>query len=594
MSNNTRISKVTVSHFRGIPNRRSLSFRHSKTNNAVSLILTGDNGTGKSSFVDALEFGLQGLIGVTEESSHARRSLISLMSTDLPSIEVTLSDGSRVSRRVVRDESDGLLYIDSLNPHTSFMVSPIVLRRKDILRFQDVPEAQRILVFSNYLRSNTHRPFQEEHPDQTLKRLSDERLSARERRDSLRLAIANILDVNPDEVPLDPKACREFINDYHYGGLSPSKFAKLTRRGFRVNVGRKLPRQRLERLGREFEDPSRRHRKLKAHLREYELSDDDTRKRSFPRHLLSSINEFLGAVGPRLSQSFRKISSSDFVEEVDLSFGDLGALVLRIRLRIVNGKVCAPRDVLSEANLDLLALLFFVAIAQESAKRGQARIIVLDDVLQSVDSTVRVEFMSYLLQEMSDWQIFITVHDRMWREQVRNLFVRLGHHHTEKAIHDWSFETGPILKDGTIHFSRDLAESIRSGSTTQIAWSAGHTLERMCDNLSHTLPISIKRRRDDKYTLGDLWPGVRKILRKTECQQLVDLVDRHVDLRNLLGAHPNEWAAAASRTEVRVFGDSVLALVDTVYCADCREWIVMRKANFWTCRCEKRTLTRGR
>ena len=57
--------------------------------------------------------------------------------------------------------------------------------------------------------------------------------------------------------------------------------------------------------------------------------------------------------------------------------------------RLKNNQTADPLGLFSEANLDLLAFLIFLAVAKEAAERGQARLLVLDDVLQSVDAVFR-------------------------------------------------------------------------------------------------------------------------------------------------------------------------------------------------------------
>ena len=124
----------------------------------------------------------------------------------------------------------------------------------------------------------------------------------------------------------------------------------------------------------------------------------------------------------------------------------------------------------------------------------------------------------------------------------------------------------------------------------QICAEAGLLLERCCNHLSHTLPISVTRRRDDRYTLGDLWPGVLKSLKNTSAKGPAVEVDRWLHLRNLLGAHFNEWANTLSRLESEAFGIAVRDLTQLLWCAKCENWVDavrvgVSKITGWSCRC---------
>lgn len=93
----------------------------------------------------------------------------------------------------------------------------------------------------------------------------------------------------------------------------------------------------------------------------------------------------------------------------------LGPHVKRTNLR--------PEDVLSEANLDLLALLVFTSIAKAAAEQAQDRVLVLDDVVQSIDTTIRTRLLEYLASHLADWQLVMI---RKPRDTPLGLYVNAG------------------------------------------------------------------------------------------------------------------------------------------------------------------------
>lgn len=56
-----KVKAIKITSFRGIPNEINLNFTD-KSGNPVSVLIFGDNGSGKSSIIDAIEYNLQGKI----------------------------------------------------------------------------------------------------------------------------------------------------------------------------------------------------------------------------------------------------------------------------------------------------------------------------------------------------------------------------------------------------------------------------------------------------------------------------------------------------------------------------------------------------
>jgi len=302
--------------------------------------------------------------------------------------------------------------------------------------------------------------------------------------------------------------------------------------------------------------------------------------------LLPQLNDFLIKVGEKLTESFLEISPLSFIEKFVVEYDSKNVLALQLKIVLTNKRVCAPQQILSEANLDLLALLFFIAFIQESSERGQSKFLILDDVLQSIDATIRVNFISFLLRNFSDWQFLITAHDRLWHRQLIELMNLYGHSFSTVSITNWSFANGPTVKVYNSDLDHNLDTSIDSGDLVNICSQSSLVLEEICDTLSVNFNTTIQRKKDDKYTIGDLWPGLAKQLKKSEIKKKIEDVETWLHLRNIIGAHFNEWALSLSLDEAKHFGKSVKELLVSVKCDKCKSWLTTNPAfSFYSCKC---------
>ena len=275
-----------------------------------------------------------------------------------------------------------------------------------------------------------------------------------------------------------------------------------------------------------------------------------------------------------------------------MELGDYTSASLEITVKLKNGKWSTPHQLFSEANYDLLVLLLYISLIRAGAEAGQAKVMILDDVLQSVDSVIRAKFIDYILSVCKDWQFIITCHDDLWLNQLRFLFQRKSLPYIEYKLADWSFEHGPKLfeiKEGAEDTT--LKEALATNNKQIIASQSGLFLEKICQKLSVALPSSVKRTPNDKYTIGDLWPSIYKTLKPPiELKNLLDEIDRELMVRNMMGCHANEWSQSMSDEEVKSFAKNVLAIYKKTYCTSCHTWITTKTCSgklVAECRCRE-------
>lgn len=141
-----KIRGIKIEHFRGVPNDISLNF--SIRDKAESALIFGDNGIGKSTIVDAIEFVTQGSVqgSVSGNSREWLYNSISLTSDGQASVDLFLNDDSHYSASIYKDYEEGVVKKDG-GFVKAFRYAPFILRRQDILSFWGLPNEQNLRFF---------------------------------------------------------------------------------------------------------------------------------------------------------------------------------------------------------------------------------------------------------------------------------------------------------------------------------------------------------------------------------------------------------------------------------------------------------------
>ena len=235
----------------------------------------------------------------------------------------------------------------------------------------------------------------------------------------------------------------------------------------------------------------------------------------------------------------------------------------------------------SDAHLDSLGLCTFLALRRWSRnQQPEFNLLILDDVLTSVDAQHAVRTAELILKEFGDYQIFLTTHDRIWYEYLRDIQARcrVKGQFLNKVIHKWTLEEGPDLREPEEERER-LDRLLVEGEASQIAGEAGRLLEHILQEMRYSLRLSVQAKRGELYEIGEIWPAFYSTMRKgypgfyEKCGETLDALDIRWPMRNWVGAHFNHWASRISREDVLEFGHTVSELFDRVFCKACRRFI---------------------
>lgn len=106
------------------------------------------------------------------------------------------------------------------------------------------------------------------------------------------------------------------------------------------------------------------------------------------------------------------------------------------------GESVDSRSFASEGHLDTLGLCIFLAFNKQFNNLG---LMVLDDVLTTVDVTHKEKIANLLLEDFEDFQFIITAHDKLWVDELEELCTKYGRDNVVYEIEEWSLDEGPVI-----------------------------------------------------------------------------------------------------------------------------------------------------
>lgn len=166
-----------------------------------------------------------------------------------------------------------------------------------------------------------------------------------------------------------------------------------------------------------------------------------------------------------------------------------------------------PQAYYSESHLDTLGICVFLARAK--LFKTDQTLVILDDVLTSVDASHLQRFMQVLQGEAAHFgRVIVLTHYRPWRDQYRWA--------KGPAANTQVIELGPWTLSGGVNayeFVTDLDVLRRAVSETPfdrqiVASKAGIALESLLDFLTLRYRCKVSRNARGEYTLGELAAGL--------------------------------------------------------------------------------------
>lgn len=221
----------------------------------------------------------------------------------------------------------------------------------------------------------------------------------------------------------------------------------------------------------------------------------------------TTVQNLMNTIAGLADSYFQVIHPGETIGKPQLEITERGTGSIKLTSNF-HGKEDDPRGHYSEGHIDTLGLCLFLAICHAQHKQyPDFTLLILDDVMHSVDGEHRRRTAEMIFREFGDYQIIITTHDRMWFEILKAVSRSNGNakKFKEYYIAGWSIEEGPILGDHLSDYEWLISSNGIKAQPADRVIKAGRLLEQILQNLCDSLLISVPFRLRGDYTIDPLW-----------------------------------------------------------------------------------------
>lgn len=300
---------------------------------------------------------------------------------------------------------------------------------------------------------------------------------------------------------------------------------------------------------------------LEANIEEF-----STKLGAFLPDLEKRTNELLASFVPWTAVALKLERRPAYNSRVKRMKFTTGVVSLKVTYR---GRPLAKLDgFLNEARITAIALsLFLAALTLSTPPRTSSpggdvyfpRLLVLDDVLISLDMAHRRPLLNVLMQHFKDWQVFLLTHDREWYEIAKNILPNGEWRFAEIHSVPWGEHEQPLIKGDVPHLQR-AREFLRQGEIKAAAVHVRTQFELVLKEACRELSLKVVYVDDPKrWDANHFWDTVKAHWKlRPEMSKLV--ADVSHSLSWVLNPHSHSRPVTQIRREIQEALEAVASL----------------------------------
>jgi len=292
------------------------------------------------------------------------------------------------------------------------------------------------------------------------------------------------------------------------------------------------------------------------------------------------IDSELQSITDEVDRLYSYIHPGEDIGNLTLFLKQTGRNSLDVKAKFYGQDGISPQALYSESHIDTLGLCILLALAKK--ENPESTVLILDDVLSSVDDKHLKRFVNLIHEEARHFgHVFLTTHYQPWKH-----LYKYGHEDKSKMnfieLREWTIEEGITYQTSKTIIEELDALLANDYYDRQVAVSkCGVIIEFTLDFLARKYRNKVPYVVDQSYSIGDLVNSFNKALKRLLRSEIIDeegVKKGDIALgeiipefskygtRNEVGAHYNTKGLMVGETEVNEFIDLTKLLISGVFC----------------------------
>jgi len=299
----------------------------------------------------------------------------------------------------------------------------------------------------------------------------------------------------------------------------------------------------------------------------------------FTKTKRAKITKIYKAISQDLNSFYCRLHPDDPHKNVELIIPETKRASTILGIESFGRKREDPRALTSEGHQDSLGLCIFLAFVKKFNQGCD--LIVLDDVVTTIDAHHRELICELLLEEFRKYQFVITTHDEVWYEQLRSYqrisgmqgkFVNL-------KIVWWDAENGPNIEPYKSRWNK-IQERITLSDKHGAGIEGRLYLEWLLKKICHVTKAPVPFKASSRYTVADLlYPAkkrLEKLIAEDSIKKMILQGFQNLESKTIMGnilSHDNPLTETVSILEVKRFCEAVHKLHNLLCCKECGSFL---------------------